>query len=541
MRHKPAATAHSAGTIAYPPFEAIRDDAGNSNDSRKPAIIYARYSSELQKDSSIEDQVRLCRQALREDERLVGICTDQAMSGTHLGSRPGARKLLDELEKGACSVIIAEGLDRLSREMEDTARIHRLADFHGVEIRTLIDGPVNRITLGFRGAMNGMQLDDLKQRTRRGQTGRILAGRAAGGLPYGYDMQYLNDEGLPERGLRRINPEQAAVVRRIYEEYVAGTPVARIVRRLNGDGVPGPRGGKWSAVTLTGHYDRGDGILQNAIYRGLLVWGRCPEVRHPVSNKRHIRTSAPDERVTQEAPHLRIVEDDLWFAARALREARHRTHRKRQSFSKFTLPCYCGVCGGEMTRTDQRYLMCAAFKRHRTCANDRRYAVARIFEVLCEHLSAHSDGLWRGWKEELEAACAAAADQTGRLERKIAQKEAGNRRLIDALSAGLSASRAVTDRILENEREIEALKRQLQATVQLPDPAAFRANRFQPALARAVRAGGQTQFLLDHVKAVSLARDDDGRMVIAAVEPNFAAIAALAGDTGDDPACRSAE
>ena len=341
-------------------------------DPRRPAIIYARYSSELQKDSSIEDQVRTCRQMLLADERLVEVCIDRALSGSHLGSRPGITRLIAMMESGRCSVIITEGLDRLSRDMCDMAHIHRLARYHGVEIRTLIDGPVNGITLGFRGAMNGMQLDDLKQRTRRGQAGRIMAGRAGGGRAYGYRMRWLNDEGLPEKGLREIDPAEAEVVRSIYRDYVDGVPVAWIVRRLNEAGVPSPRGGKWSAVTLTGHRDRGDGILQNAIYRGLLVWGRVAEQRHPMTNRRRMRPTAPDERITREAPELRIVEDALWFAAQERRRKSYRPPSRRRPFGAFDLCCLCTDCGAAMVRSENAYLICATHKRHRTCVNTRR-------------------------------------------------------------------------------------------------------------------------------------------------------------------------
>ena len=85
------------------------------------AVIYARYSSELQRDASIEDQVRLCRERIDcEGWRVGATYSDHAISGaTRL--RPGSQKLLEDARKGEFDVVVAEALDRLSRDQEDVA------------------------------------------------------------------------------------------------------------------------------------------------------------------------------------------------------------------------------------------------------------------------------------------------------------------------------------------------------------------------------------------------------------------------------------
>ena len=500
----------------------------------KAVVIYARYSSDLQKDSSIEDQIRVCRQMLREDERLVDICTDKALSGSHLGSRPGITRLIAMMESGDCSVIIAEGLDRLSRDMCDMAHIHRLAGFHNVEIRTLIDGPVDRLTLGFRGAMNGMQLDDLKQRTRRGQAGRILAGRAGGGRAYGYRMRYLNDEGLPERGLREIDPVQAEVVRSIYEDYVAGMPVTHIVRRLNETGIPGPRGGKWSSVTLTGHHDRGDGILQNAIYRGLLVWGRMTERRHPVTNRRQMTPVKSDGWVTQAVPELRIVEDDLWLAAQERRRASRRLPSRRRPFRAFGLRCICAGCGAVMTRSEHKYLICATHKRHQACANTGRVRIERLLARLREMLNgAEGERLWRSWKRQLAAKLDKAGGELAERHRRVEALIAENGRLVDALATGLAASETVRKRLLANEAEIDRLRKRITEDRALPPVSALDRRTFRTALNRALKADEMPGFLNLVLASVTLQQGARAPLAVTAIEPDFAAIAALAEQPAD--------
>ena len=87
------------------------------------AVIYARYSSDLQNHASIEDQLRLCRARIEaEGWSLVDSYTDHALSGASR-LRPGYQKLLEDARAGAFDVVVAEALDRLSRDQEDTAAL----------------------------------------------------------------------------------------------------------------------------------------------------------------------------------------------------------------------------------------------------------------------------------------------------------------------------------------------------------------------------------------------------------------------------------
>src|SRR3954454_4895343 len=96
--------------------------------------------------------------------------------------------------------------------------------------------------VGLKGTMNALFLEDLADKTRRGLRGRVEAGASGGGLIYGYDVV----PSLRRRGERRINPTEAAIVLRIFEEFRDGASGKRIAFRLNESGVVGPRGGQWS-------------------------------------------------------------------------------------------------------------------------------------------------------------------------------------------------------------------------------------------------------------------------------------------------------
>ena len=89
------------------------------------AVIYARYSSENQREASIEDQVRDCKALIeRQGWMLAATYSDHAISGS-VRMRAGYQKLLEDARAGQFQVVIAEALDRLSRDQEDIAALYK--------------------------------------------------------------------------------------------------------------------------------------------------------------------------------------------------------------------------------------------------------------------------------------------------------------------------------------------------------------------------------------------------------------------------------
>ncbi len=272
------------------------------------AAIYARYSTDLQRDASIEDQIRLCKErAKREGWRVINCYTDHAISGASL-IRPGMQMLLQDAQAGKFEVIVSEAIDRLSRDQEDIAHIYKRTRFAGVRIVTLSEGDVNELHIGLKGTMGALFLKDLADKTRRGLRGRVEAGKSGGGNSFGYDVvRRLDDEGLPVRGERKINAAQAGIVRRIFNDYAAGKAPQAIAKQLNKEAVPGPSGTDWGPSTIHGNPDRGTGILNNELYVGKLVWNRLRYIKDPETGKRVSRPNPESEWITQDVPELRII------------------------------------------------------------------------------------------------------------------------------------------------------------------------------------------------------------------------------------------
>ena len=302
-------------------YEALRNKTRSARRPRgrqegfkmSAAAIYARYSSDLQREASIEDQNRICRErAAREGWSVYKYYSDHGISGASL-IRPGIQKLLQDALEGRFEIIVTESLDRLSRDQEDIAHIFKRISFAGGRIVTVSEGEINELHIGLKGTMGALYLKDLADKTRRGLRGRVEAGKSGGGNSYGYDVvRGLGPDGQPLTGERRINAQQAAVVRRIFEEYAAGVSPRAIAKSLNAEGVPGPSGRTWGPSTIHGNRQRGTGILNNELYIGRLVWNRLRYVKDPETGKRVSRLNPDSGWIVQDVAGLRIIDQALW-------------------------------------------------------------------------------------------------------------------------------------------------------------------------------------------------------------------------------------
>ena len=326
----------------------------------KRAAIYARYSSEGQREASIEDQVRNCTKLVTDRGwQVTGVYSDRAISGATT-LRPDYQRLLADARARAFDVVVAEGLDRLSRDTEATAGLYKLLCFLGIAIITRADGEVTELHVGLKGTMNQLALKDLAIKTHRGIEGRVRKGRSGGGRAYGYRVVKQRDaSGEPIRGQRAVDPVEAEVVRRIFREFAAGNAPRAIARALNADGNRGPSGRPWRDTTIRGHATRRTGILRNDLYMGRLVWNKQTYVRDPASGKRVARVRNQDERIEVDVPELRIVDQRLWDLVQdrlnTISSSPGVAKSRKTEFWKLRRPKHlltglikCGCCGSSM-------------------------------------------------------------------------------------------------------------------------------------------------------------------------------------------------
>jgi len=274
------------------------------------AAIYARYSSEMQSAASIPDQVRVCQKLCADNGWTVAeVFADEAMSGaSHL--RPGFQGLQEAAMNGRVDVIVSEALDRLSRDQEHIAGLHKRMQFLGVRIVTQSEGEINEMHIGLGGTMSALFLKNLAQKTHRGLEGRVRAGKSGGGISYGYRVvRTLRADGTVTTGEREIVAGEAAIIRRAFESYAQGLSPRAIAAGLNIEGVasPGTRGSTWGASTIGGSASRVTGILNNELYIGRLVWNRQTFIDDPATGKRQARPNPREEWVITDVPEMRII------------------------------------------------------------------------------------------------------------------------------------------------------------------------------------------------------------------------------------------
>ena len=421
------------------------------------AVIYARYSSDHQRDASIADQVRLCKERISaEGWELVQVFQDPAISGAS-SFRPGYQAVLKAARHGEFDVVVAEALDRLSRDQEDVAGFFKRMTFAGIQILTLSEGEISELHVGLKGTMNALFLKDLADKTRRGLRGRVEAGKSAGGLCYGYTAVVQHDErGERIRGERRIKPDQAAIVVRIFEMFAGGMSPVAIARTLNSEKVPGPSGQPWRDTTIRGHALRGTGILRNELHIGRLVWNRMRYIKDPATGKRVSRMNPKAQWIEQDVPELRLIKPDLWERVQSrLGQIREASGADKPGWPKFwesrrarhilTGKITCGCCGGAVASIGRDYLACNSARRQGVCANHgsiRRHVLENLVlqalqtELMQpDHVAIFVSEFTAEWNR-LQAE--RTAGRSG-MERELAQVERKLNGLIDAIADGLRA------------------------------------------------------------------------------------------------------
>jgi site-specific DNA recombinase len=351
------------------------------------AAIYARYSSELQQERSIDDQFALCRDfAARRDWMVIVTYADRAVSGASIHGRLEFQRMLEDARDRRFDILLAEDIDRLARNQADGARLFECLAFLGIPIWTVADGETNEMHWGLKGTMSALFLKTHALKVRRGQAGRVRAGKIPGGLCYGYRVVRATDAaGELVRGDREIVETEAEVVRRIFRDTIAGLAAREIAAALNREGTPAPRGGTWNASTINGSKKRGNGILRQHLYAGRLVWNRQHFVKNPDTGKRITRVNATGELHLANVPELRIVEEADWQRVQELMAGKSSSTaepKKRKSPHLFTGLMKCGCCGRSYVSgggSKWPRFICAGRREAGICDNNRMIS-ARIVE-----------------------------------------------------------------------------------------------------------------------------------------------------------------
>lgn len=457
-------------------------------------IIYARYSTDLQNPKSVEDQIDLCRREVEaKGWTVVGVHSDERISGSR-DDRPGYQSLIADVRAERCDIVIAESLDRLSRDPEHTAHFYELATHYEVEILTLQEGTIDAIRLGFNSTMAAAYLSNVAFKTRRGLAGKVLRGLSAGGRAFGYKSV----PGEENKGKQAIVEDEAIIVRRIFWEYARGKSPLKIATDLNAEGIAPPmhkknKVGHWKQNTINGNRERGTGILNNELYIGRRVWNRSRYSVDPITGQKISRLNDPSKWAVAEVPDLRIVDQGLWDKVKERQGAISTTRSKRTATDKNGLSSSqgarrrkyllsgmleCGCCGGKLTVAGSgasKYYYCANNKEKgpSVCEGMPGLRQRDAEELLLAGLRRElmKDAAFARFRDsyitEIKARSGQVSDELRLLDKQIIKKEIEERGYIMAVAQGV-VNESLVAGLNAVDAQLKELRKERAATATMP-------------------------------------------------------------------------
>ena len=305
--------------------------------------LYARVSSDTQAQrNTIGSQLEALQARMVElGHEVVAVYTDDGYSGARL-DRPGLDALRDAAIADAFEAVWCLSPDRLARSFayqvlvtDELARLAVQVCF--TDTPAIDDDPQARLLVQVQGLFAEYERAKLSERVRRGKLYRVRSGEAVfPRVAYGY--RHVPRTAAGPAHLEIYQPE-AAVVRRIFDEYASGTSMRQIVRHLYQDGVASPDGKELWPVATIAH------LLRNPAYAGTAAWYRYNYVPAPeLKRSRKVRRPPQD---WVEVPVPAIVTAEVFAAAQAIVTDNSHFSRRNTPPDTFLLRglVVCGRCG----------------------------------------------------------------------------------------------------------------------------------------------------------------------------------------------------
>lgn len=355
--------------------------------------IYARFSTDLQRATSLDDQISRCKQHARNYGLEVSpdlIFSDAALSGTAKATakRDGYNSMMAKLKAGEIDVLIVDEVSRLSRDVVDYAHFTRLLE-NNPKLRVLTtDGmdsatPQWQISFGILGLVAQQAVRDTRHRVERGMRGTLERGYMCAYPPLGYRMVDIRDEKGSQQGTKwEIVEAQANIVRSVFEQRSKGLSMHQIASKLNEDRVP-TNSGVRARESQYWRPARVKQMLANPIYKG--------EYHHRGSAKYKAEQAKKGLVAEVEIflrPELRIVSDELWERCNSNKVSRSGYGGGKNALSGLLS---CGVCGSTLAvssgRTSSKSAYCARCVSDKSMmgdpnANTSTVAISGIREML---------------------------------------------------------------------------------------------------------------------------------------------------------------
>jgi site-specific DNA recombinase len=341
------------------------------------AAIYARKSTEQhgfnEEEKSVARQIQHAGAYADRKGWTIDkdhIYSDDGVSGAEFVKRPGFLRLMNALKpRPSFQILIMSEESRLGREAIQASYAFKQIIDSGVRVffylndqERKLDNALDKIMLSLTNFSSEMEREKASQRTYDAMFRKAKALHVTGNKVFGYDNvpvynREANPDGTQRRQhvVRKINPEQAKVVVKIFELFASGFGLARIAKALNDDRIPPPHGGNlgWCPTALRD-------ILHRDLYRGIVLWNRTQTIQCGGTRKQRKRPES--EWLRLDAPELRIISQVLWEQVEGRRARNHRAYLRggdgrllsrptgedRRSTYLLSSIAKCVTCGGSI-------------------------------------------------------------------------------------------------------------------------------------------------------------------------------------------------
>ena len=401
------------------------------------AVIYARYSSDNQREESIEGQIRECTAyAEKNGITIVKHYIDRAISAK-TDNRPEFQQMIKDSDKKLFDIVLVWKLDRFARNRYDSARYKTQLKKNGVKLMSateiISEGPEGIILESVLEGYAEYYSADLSEKVIRGMTENALKGKFTGGaIPFGY---IINADHRFE-----IDPLTAPFVAETFQRYNDGQTMREIRDWLNEKGVKNQRGGLMTFNTIQ-HMLNNRRYIGELKYRDVLIPDAIPSI---VSAELF---NDVQEKIAKnkKAPARRKAEDDYLL----------------------TTKLFCGYCGALMfgesgtSRTGEvhRYYKCATAKKHKGCKKKT------VRKQWLEDLVVNQTMQLVKDDAAMESIIAKVMELQNKentniplYEKQLRDAESGIQNMLNAIQAGIltSSTKERLEQLEETKRELEA-------------------------------------------------------------------------------------
>ncbi|OHW62206.1 hypothetical protein EUAN_12750 [Andreesenia angusta] len=403
------------------------------------AAVYARYSSDNQREESIEAQTRAIKEyAEKNGIQIVKVYADEARSAT-TDNRPQFLQMIKDSDLGLFNVLIVHKLDRFARNRYDSAFYKRHLKKNGVRLVSVLenldDSPEAIILESVLEGMAEYYSANLAREVMKGMKETALQCKHTGGMaPLGYDV-------APDKTYV-INEAEAKSVKIIFDMYINGSGYALIGEKLNSEGFRTKTGKLFSRSSM---HD----ILKNEKYTGTYVFNRT--ARKTGDKRTHRKSKDESEIIKIKDGMPRIIDDETWIKVCEKMSDNKRGANSAREIYLLSGLLFCGKCGGAMTgnrkkagrnKTLYKSYECSTRKRTKGCdmkSVGKEYIEALVIDQLVEDVFSPSaiENIVNHVSEYAETQSSEISKDIALIEKELSSVSAEIDNIVNAIASGM--------------------------------------------------------------------------------------------------------